>query len=429
MSRARTGVGGVVLATLLTGSGAARAEDTPAEIFFDRNTQIFSAPLPAGQPFKIKVRMPPGGGGRVAYVKRGNRVHCPSDKLIYVEGKTTTFAMINNGAVAADGSTEWVATIGRLSVGEGYCFAFSVNIFEALSAVESKAVDDALNKAVDLTVGEMYSGHRPTAQARSVLVDKFEQALRESPALAHVELAPVPRNASSVVTKLESTIESDNNLKFALTRLATAIGNAATKRDSDAAAADADNTAARVRFNNDRAWTDFKGSIKAVGTIYAKSRLMDTSATAGQARSFYLSLDVGLGAGLFPGKKSSAENIDVFQYLGVNFYFSPVDKDEPVTAATPFRKRFSMTAGLSLLGPSAVDDDGVKGLLGGQRLLLAGAGYRASTYVRFGAGAVMYRFENPHPLSNQKGFGVSPYLSASLDFDTFGWLSGEVKKL
>lgn len=140
----------------------------------------------------------------------------------------------------------------------------------------------------------------------------------------------------------------------------------------------------------------------------------------------YIGLDVGVAIAGFPDRTEALGSVEPVQYVGLNFYLGAVDKDDPVTEATPFRQRFGFTAGMHVLAPSVLGDRGVKGILG-DRMLLVGAGFRVTTYVRLSAGAILFDYVNPSALVDERHLSARPYASVSLDFDTFGAIAGKYK--
>lgn len=121
---------------------------------------------------------------------------------------------------------------------------------------------------------------------------------------------------------------------------------------------------------------------------------------------------------------------DFITYFGVNFYFTALDKEEPLML-TPdwlegkearayrrrsFWRRFAVQAGVSVANDPR---NGIKGVIGQQYVLL-GAGFRVTDHLRLGGGAAFFRYASPNPLSSQEPFAATPYISAGLDADVIG---------
>jgi hypothetical protein len=130
----------------------------------------------------------------------------------------------------------------------------------------------------------------------------------------------------------------------------------------------------------------------------------------------YVSVDAGV---LFAG------DIGVGAlYVGGNIYFRPVNKDAPLGFL--FRdigRRLALTVGLTL---SSVADETHKtraDLFWNQSLVL-GAGYRITSSVRGGAGALVFRESDPNPLVTRTSTAATWYASFSLDLDLLKGFAG-----
>jgi hypothetical protein len=403
---------------LVGGQGVAQAEESALlEVDFDfhpgHGTSGFASELPVAQPFKVKIKAPP------------NARDFPSGDVMFDDDKVPKFAMIPEGK-ADDDPVVLVAIVKRLSVGRKYCFA--VEVSQKLGEAAGKKMSTAMSEAIRLTVDDMYKTNAPSHQARARLAQRFLLELQQiAPPLANAQYRYGPDGKSSAIGLLlwEQLGKREHPFLKLVTGTTTDVVKAMRLPDDERWPKVEE---VMVAFETDPRWTSFCDNFFVVDVSRtARSHTLHPSAT--EARPFYVALDVGVGVGLFPGRTSALREPDFFQYVGVNFYLSAVDKEEPLTGlASDFKKRVSLTAGLTLGGLKSADERGVKGLLGGSRLVF-GAGYRLSSYLRVSGGAVVYRYENPHPLSNQKGLGASPYLSFSLDFDTFTWLKEQAKKI
>lgn len=122
----------------------------------------------------------------------------------------------------------------------------------------------------------------------------------------------------------------------------------------------------------------------------------------------YVSLDVGV---LYAGDISIGA-----LYVGSNIYFRPVNKDAPLTAVSSLGRRLALTVGLTI-SSVADDDHRTRSDLFWHQSLVLGAGYRITSSVRGGAGALVFRQSDPNPLVTNKTAAVTWYASFSFDFD------------
>lgn len=141
---------------------------------------------------------------------------------------------------------------------------------------------------------------------------------------------------------------------------------------------------------------------------------------------FHASLDVGAAAIAF-----RSDIWGLAQYIGVNFYFAAVERDERLTwghrgykafGRRELLKRLSLTLGITTTGGSLRKDDGVSGALGNQ-LLLYGAGFRLLGGLRLSAGGVIYKQSSQNPArAGAPSLKTSPFIGLSLDIDLFRWI-------
>ena len=130
----------------------------------------------------------------------------------------------------------------------------------------------------------------------------------------------------------------------------------------------------------------------------------------------YISGDVGFMLPYFPG----AGEVGFAPMVGANFYFGPVDKDEPL----PFdewalRKRLALTGGIAL---NVKDSAGTTKGLVGDTSPFVGGGARVTDYLRLGVGAVFVLQKDRNPLETGEAIRLLPYFSASVDIDVAGTL-------
>ena len=136
-----------------------------------------------------------------------------------------------------------------------------------------------------------------------------------------------------------------------------------------------------------------------------------------QARAqWYVTADVGI---------AHAWKIDeTFDYTGANVYLAPVNKKAPLQGfglQQTWTRRLAFLVGLP---NGTVEIPGTKPLFGDKPLVL-GAGWRATDYIRFALGAVVFEEEEPDPLVDAtRGEAVSPFASVSVDLDVVGIVKG-----
>ncbi len=141
---------------------------------------------------------------------------------------------------------------------------------------------------------------------------------------------------------------------------------------------------------------------------------------------FHASLDVGAAAVAF-----RSDTWGIAQYLGVNFYFTAVDRDERLVwghrgyrafGGRELLKRLSLTLGVTTTGATLRNEDGVTGALGNQ-FLLYGAGLRLLGGLRLSAGGVLYKQSSQNPArAGVASLKTSPFISLSFDIDLFRWI-------
>jgi len=110
-------------------------------------------------------------------------------------------------------------------------------------------------------------------------------------------------------------------------------------------------------------------------------------------------------------------------YVGANIYFRPVNKTAPLSAVSSVGRRLALTVGLTV---SSVGDENNKtrsDLFWTQSLVLGG-GYRITSSLRGGGGALVFRQADPNPLVTRKTAAVTWYVSFSLDLDLLKGFAG-----
>ena len=129
--------------------------------------------------------------------------------------------------------------------------------------------------------------------------------------------------------------------------------------------------------------------------------------------NFYISADVGVVLPRFSGGNWGAAT-----FVGMNFYFAPVDKDVPLREDGGLGKRISVVAGLTVSGFKD-NVDSVSGIAGNSAAVV-GTGIRVTDYLRLGTGLVLFRQKHPNPAIDAQDLRAAPYLSLSVDADIAG---------
>src|SRR4029453_4974799 len=133
-----------------------------------------------------------------------------------------------------------------------------------------------------------------------------------------------------------------------------------------------------------------------------------TTADGRTAQKNYVSADAGL---LYAGDIGIGA-----LYVGSNIYFRPVNKDAPLSEVSSLGRRLAVTIGLTLSSIADHNNRTRSNLFWHQSLVL-GAGYRITSSIRGGGGALVFRASDPNPLIT----GTSPagpgYSSFSFDLD------------
>jgi hypothetical protein len=152
---------------------------------------------------------------------------------------------------------------------------------------------------------------------------------------------------------------------------------------------------------------------EAVRAEAARIEVADGSTTGNFAttQNNYISADAGL---LFAPQLSKG-----LSYVGMNFYFRPVNKNANLRQFGSFSRRFSVTLGLTVQSVADGGDGTVqtrKDLFGSQSLLL-GAGLRVTNSFRAAAGAVLFQKKDRNPLISKYSEATTYYFSLSFDLN------------
>ena len=124
--------------------------------------------------------------------------------------------------------------------------------------------------------------------------------------------------------------------------------------------------------------------------------------------SNYVSGDVGV---LYAGDIG----IGAF-YVGSNFYFRPVRKGAPPDRIHSIGRRLAATIGITISPVSDEDNRRRSDLFWNQSLVLGG-GYRLTSLLRAGGGALIFLESDVNPLVTKKSIAATWYVSLSLDLD------------
>jgi hypothetical protein len=126
------------------------------------------------------------------------------------------------------------------------------------------------------------------------------------------------------------------------------------------------------------------------------------------AQKNYVSVDAGL---LYAGTVGIGA-----LYVGGNVYFRPVNKDAPLSEFGGLGRRLALTVGATVSSVTDEENHTRSGLFWNQALVL-GAGYRLTSSIRGGAGALIFREANPNPLISRQSATATWYASLSFDLD------------
>jgi hypothetical protein len=153
--------------------------------------------------------------------------------------------------------------------------------------------------------------------------------------------------------------------------------------------------------------------------------VVDGSTTGNFAttQSNYISADAGL---VFAPQLSKGVS-----YVGMNFYFRPVNKDADLSQFGSFSRRFAVTLGLTV--QSIADGGGGtlqtrQDLFGNQSLILGG-GLRVTNSFRLATGAVVFQKKDRNPLVSKYSLATTYYFSVSFDLNVAKAFKGGLANL
>ena len=122
----------------------------------------------------------------------------------------------------------------------------------------------------------------------------------------------------------------------------------------------------------------------------------------------YVSVDTGL---LYAGDIG----IGAF-YVGSNIYFRSVNRDAPLSEVDSFDRRLALTIGITI-SPVADEQNRTRSDLFWNQSLVLGAGYRLTSFIRGGGGALIFVESDLNPLITRKTVAATWYVSVSFDVD------------
>ncbi len=136
-----------------------------------------------------------------------------------------------------------------------------------------------------------------------------------------------------------------------------------------------------------------------------------TTGNFATAQNNYISADAGL---VFAPELNTGVS-----YIGMNFYFRPVNKNADLSRFGSFGRRFALTLGLTVQSLA----DGGSGVvqtrddLFGNQSLILGGGLRVTNSLRLGTGAVVFRERDPNPLVGKYSLTTTYYFTLSFDLN------------
>jgi len=150
--------------------------------------------------------------------------------------------------------------------------------------------------------------------------------------------------------------------------------------------------------------------------VFRNDRTAETFTAAGRTGGKnYVSVDAGV---LYAGDIAIGA-----LYVGTNIYFRPVNKAAPLSAVSSLGRRLALTVGLTISSVADENNRTRSDLFWNQSLVLGG-GYRITSSLRGGGGALLFRQSDPNPLVTRKTAAVTWYVSFSFDLDLLKGFAG-----
>ena len=120
---------------------------------------------------------------------------------------------------------------------------------------------------------------------------------------------------------------------------------------------------------------------------------MASPSRVARRRKSHVSADIGL---LYAG------DIDIGAvYVGTNIYFRPINTDAPLSEAGSIGRRLALTVGITL-SPVSDENDRTRSDLFWNQSLVVGAGYRLTSSIRAGAGALVFLESDPESVDHRE---------------------------
>ena len=283
---------------------------------------------------------------------------------------------------------------------------------------------------------------RPNAEALALLEGGTEDATTAARGMSAttnpdqaLDTTMDPRAAGDAVARYDKLAKDLTTLRDLLARASTAPEVKAKLQDGDDAAIQAltaptgdlarssalaftlQSVAANLETNLAARAAALEPLADKVVTEVVGTSVVDASSSGNfeTFQNWYISADAGF---VF------APAVDeVVPYIGVNVYLRPVNKNASLRQLGSFRdtftRRFAFTLGLTTT--SIADGGGSRpatreDLFANQSLLL-GAGLRITDMIRLGAGALVFKEEDPNPLVSKFDTSVSYYFTISFDLN------------
>jgi hypothetical protein len=300
----------------------------------------------------------------------------------------------------------FVARIPPLQVGQRFCV--SIESFVLLS-------DDLSAALVTSLANEVVAKLRADQSAQDKVRDAIVEGLNRHFKLRYGRELD---DAEGVAGKAAELVDQQLISAFitATIKSQTAIDNPALKTALDAAQA-ALTTNVKSALANPAVTSAFKYQ-----QVQSGVSLAGEGATASAAN--YAAIDTGVVAAFPLGYAGGNGNPWALPYIGLNLYFTPVDRTIPLSQlVNQAGQRLSLTIGRTLSDPTlpnrTISDFGFG------YPVFAG-GYRVSQFVRTTLGAVFYKINSENPTSTNTVFGVAPFVGMALDGDVIAIAQGKL---
>lgn len=253
-----------------------------------------------------------------------------------------------------------------------------------------EAPPDLLSPDQAATMASRYDDSSAALGALASLIRKVVDALPSSSLRAGLSADDVTALRGLIDPPARGPLARAGNLAFTLSGLAQNLQTSLVER-----AAALDSLADKVRIEA------------------AAVQVVDGSTTGNFAttQNNYISADAGL---VFAPELNTGVS-----YIGMNFYFRPVNKNADLSQFGSFSRRFALTLGLTVQSLA----DGGSGVvqtrddLFGNQSLILGGGLRVTNSLRLGTGAVVFKERDPNPLVGKYSLTTTYYFTLSFDLN------------